>query len=140
MIYYIAKTVCGSFDSVIADVTARLSEQGFGIVADIDVQAALKSKIGVEMPRYLILGACNPELTREALEFENKVGVLLPCNVIVRETSDKVIEVAALDPVSSMEQSGNAALRTTTHSLRRLLSIAVSAVGTQRSAHPPPVL
>jgi uncharacterized protein (DUF302 family) len=130
MIYYIAKTVCGSFDSVIADVTAQLSEQGFGIVADIDVQATLESKIGVEMPRYRILGACNPELARDALKFENKVGVLLPCNVIVRETSDNGVEVAALDPVSSLERSGNAALRTTADSMRRLLSIAVSAVGT----------
>ncbi len=130
MIVYIAKTVRGSFDSVIADITARLREQGFGILADIDVQATLESEIGVEMPRYRILGACNPELARDALKVENKVAVLLPCNIIVRETSDKGIEVAALDPVSSMERSGNAGLRPTTHSLRRLLSIAVSAVGT----------
>jgi hypothetical protein len=86
-----------------------------GGVADIDVQATLESKIGVEMPRYRILGACNPELAREALKFENKVGVLLPCNVIVRETSDKGIEVAALDPVCSLERSGGILIRINTY-------------------------
>jgi uncharacterized protein (DUF302 family) len=94
MSYYIAKTVSGAFDSVVEDVTARLKAQGFGILTDIDVQATLKSKIGADMPKYRILGACKPRFAHEALKLEDKLGVLLPCNVIVRETSDKRVEVA----------------------------------------------
>ena len=130
MSYYIAKTVSGPFDSVVADVTARLKAQGFGVLSDIDVQATLKSKLGADMPKYRILGACNPGFAHEALKIEDKLGVLLPCNVIVRETSDRKIEVAAVDPVSSMERTGNPALKATAEEVRRLLSNAVSAVGT----------
>jgi uncharacterized protein (DUF302 family) len=130
MSYYIAKTVSGAFDSVVDDVTARLKAQGFGILTDIDVQATLKSKLGADMPKYRILGACNPRFAHEALKLEDKLGVLLPCNVIVRETSDRRVEVAAVDPVSSMERTGNAALRSTAEEVHRLLSSAVSAVGT----------
>ena len=130
MSYYIAKTVSGTFDQVIADVTARLKAQGFGVLSDIDVQATLKSKIGADMPRYRILGACNPRFAHAALQIEDKLGVLLPCNVIVREGSDRRVEVAAVDPVSSMERTGNPALRSTAEEVRRLLSSAVAAVGT----------
>jgi uncharacterized protein (DUF302 family) len=130
MSYYIAKTVSGPFDSVVADVTARLKAQGFGVLSDIDVQATLKSKLGADMPKYRILGACNPGFAHEALKIEDKLGVLLPCNVVVRETSDHKIEVAAVDPVSSMERTGNPALKATAEEVRRLLSNAVSAVGT----------
>ena len=114
MSYYIAKTVSGAFDSVVADITTQLKTQGFGILSDIDVQATLKSKIGADMPKYRrILGACNPQITHQALKVEDKLGVLLPCNVIVRETSDRKIEVAAVDPVTSMERTGNPALKST---------------------------
>jgi uncharacterized protein (DUF302 family) len=130
MSYYIAKTVSGAFDSVVADVVAQLKTQGFGILSDIDVQATLKSKIGADMPKYRILGACNPHFAHQALKVEDKLGVLLPCNVIVRETSDRTIEVAAIDPVTSMERTGNPALKSTAEEVRRLLSSAVSAVGT----------
>ena len=129
MSYDIAKTVSGAFDSVVADVTAQLKTQGFGILSDIDVQATLKSKIGADMPKYRILGACNPQFAHEALKVEDKLGVLLPCNVIVRETLDRKIEVAAVDPVTSMERTGNPALKSTAEEVRRLLSSAVSAVG-----------
>ena len=133
MTYYIAKTVSGPFDSVVADVIARLKTQGFGVLSDIDVQATLKSKIGTDMPKYRILGACNPHFAHEALKIEDKIGVLLPCNVIVRETLDKRVEVAAVDPVSSMERTGNPALRSTAEEVRRLLSDVVSAVGPHRA-------
>jgi len=130
MTYYIAKTVSKPFDSVVADVIARLKAQGFGVLSDIDVQATLKSKIGEDIPKYRILGACNPRFAYEALKIEDKLGVLLPCNVIVRETSDKRVEVAAVDPVSSMERTGNPALRSTAEEVRSLISKVVSAVGT----------
>ena len=129
MSYYIAKTVSGPFESVVADVTAQLKTQGFGILSDIDVQATLKSKIGADMPKYRILGACNPHFAHQALKVEDKLGVLLPCNVIVRETSDRNVEVAAVDPMVSMERTGNPALKSIAEEVHRLLSIAVSAVG-----------
>lgn len=130
MSYYIAKTVTGLFEGVVADVTGQLKMQGFGVLSDIDVQATLKSKIGANMSKYRILGACNPRFALEALKIDDKLGVLLPCNVIVRETADKRIEVAAVDPVSSMERTGNPALRSTAEEVRRLLSNAISAIGT----------
>jgi uncharacterized protein (DUF302 family) len=129
MAYYISSTVNRSFDAVVADVIARLKQQGFGLLTDIDVQATLKSKIGADMSRYRILGACNPRFAHEALQIEDKLGVLLPCNVIVRETSDHKVEVASVDPVVAMERTGNPALRSTAEEVRRLLTNVVSQVG-----------
>ena len=126
--YYIAKTVSQPFEAVVAEVTARLKEQGFGLLTDIDVQATLKSKIAAEMPRYRILGACNPRFAYEALRLEDKLGVLLPCNVIVRETANGDVEVASIDPVSAMERTGNPALKSTAEEVRRRLSKAISDV------------
>jgi uncharacterized protein (DUF302 family) len=130
MSYYISKTVAGPFDAVVHDVTARLKAQGFGILTEIDVQATLKAKLGAEVPKYRILGACNPRFAHEALKIEDKLGVLLPCNVIVRETPDQRVEVASVDPVAAMERTGNEALASTAQEVRRLLSKAVDAVGT----------
>ena len=129
MSYYIAKTVAGPFDAVVTDVTSCLKAQGFGVLTDIDVQATLKSKIGADTPKYRILGACNPHFAHEALRIEDKLGVLLPCNVIVRETSDSLVEVASVDPVPAMERTGNPALRSTAEEVRRLLSAAIARVG-----------
>lgn len=129
MSYYISKTVTGPFDAVVADVTARLKEQGFGLLTDIDVQATLKSKIGVEMGQYRILGACNPLFAHKALKLEDKLGVMLPCNVIVRETPDRKVEVASVDPVAAMERTGNPELKATAEEVRRLLAQALQRVG-----------
>jgi uncharacterized protein (DUF302 family) len=128
MAYYLATTVDGPFERVLADVVERLRVEGFGVLTDIDVQATLKSKIGADIPRYRILGACNPGFAHEALKIENKLGVLLPCNVIVRETGDGQVEVASVDPVVAMERTGNAALATTAEEVRRRLSRAISTV------------
>jgi uncharacterized protein (DUF302 family) len=130
MSYYIAKTVDQPFDAVVAELTARLKEQGFGLLTDIDVQSTLKSKIGAEIGKYRILGACNPRFAHEALKIEDKLGVLLPCNLIVRETPDQKVEVASVDPVVAMERTGNPALRSTAEQVRRLLSEVVSQLGT----------
>ncbi|HTT05922.1 MAG TPA: DUF302 domain-containing protein [Steroidobacteraceae bacterium] len=130
MSYYISKTVDKPFDAVVANLTARLKEQGFGVLTDIDIQATLKSKLGAEMGRYRILGACNPRFAHEALKMEDKLGVLLPCNVIVREASDGRVEVASVDPVSAMERTGNPALKSTAEEVRRLLAKALSGLGT----------
>jgi uncharacterized protein (DUF302 family) len=127
--YYISKIFSRPFDAVVADVTARLKEQGFGLLTDIDVQATLKSKIGVDIPKYRILGACNPRFAHEALQLEDKLGVLLPCNVIVRETEDRKVEVASVDPVVALERTGNVELRSTAEQVRRLLTKALTEVG-----------
>ena len=129
MSYYISKTVNSPFDAVVAEVTARLKEQGFGVLTDIDVQSTIKAKIGVDMAKYRILGACNPRFAHEALQIEDKLGVLLPCNVIVRETPDSKVEVASIDPVAAMERTGNPALRSTAEEVRRLLTNVVSQLG-----------
>ena len=126
MSYYIAKEFDGPFEQAIASITERLKAQGFGVLTDIDVQGTLKAKIGAEIPKYRILGACNPSFAHEALKLEDKLGVLLPCNVIVRETADGKVEVATVDPVVAMGRTGNPALAATAEEVRRRLSIAVA--------------
>ena len=128
MSYYIARSFSRGFDSVLADVIERLKGEGFGVLTDIDVQATLKNKIGAEMPKYRILGACNPKLAHEALRLENKLGVLLPCNVIVREAGAGKVEVASVDPVNAMERTGNPELATTAADVRERLQRAISAI------------
>lgn len=128
MSYYISRSLRRPFEDVVADVIGRLKEQGFGVLTDIDIQATLKSKIGAEIPRYRILGACNPGFAHEALKLEDKLGVLLPCNVIVRDAGDGVVEVASIDPVAQMEKTGNPALAATAVEVRRRLETAIGAL------------
>ncbi len=109
MSYYIAKTVSGEFDDVIARVTEALKAEGFGVLTEIDVAATLKKKIDVDFRPYRILGACNPQMAYKALSAEDKIGVMLPCNVIVQQT-DEGVEVAAVDPVASMQAVENPGL------------------------------
>ena len=129
MSYYIAKTLQQDFDATVDEVTARLKEHGFGVLTDIDVQATLKAKIGADTPRYRILGACNPRLAHEALQRESRLGVLLPCNVIVRETAEHQVEVASVDPVASLERTGNEELRATAEKVRSELAAVIEALG-----------
>lgn len=110
MSYYFSKVLSLDFDAVVARVTEALKSEGFGIITDIDVTRTLKSKIGVEFRLYRILGACNPALAHEALKLEDKVGTMLPCNVIVQELASGQVEVAAIDPVASMAAIDNPAL------------------------------
>lgn len=128
MAYYLSTTVQAAFDRVLGEVVERLKNEGFGVLTDIDVQATLKSKIGADIPRYRILGACNPGFAHEALKIEDKLGVLLPCNVIVREMSDGRVEVASVDPVVAMQRTGNPALATTAEEVRRRLSRVIGAL------------
>lgn len=122
MAYYIARTIAGQFESVLSELIERLKREGFGVLTDIDVQGTLRSKVGAEMPKYRILGACNPSFAHEALKLEDKLGVLLPCNVIVREISDELIEVASVDPIVAMERTGNPALAKSALEIRRRLT------------------
>jgi len=125
MSYYLSRTVDAAFDEVVQRVTAALKEEGFGVLTDIDVQATLKSKLGADMPAYRILGACNPSFAHQALQIEDKLGVLLPCNVIVRDAGGGQTEVAAIDPVTSMDQTGNQALASLAEEVRVRLRRAV---------------
>ena len=111
MSYYFTKTVNLSFDKAIAGVTEELKKEGFGILTDIDVKATLKKKLDVEFRNYRILGACNPPFAYKALEAEDKIGTMLPCNVIVQELSGGQVEVTAIDPLASMQAVKNPALK-----------------------------
>lgn len=102
MSYYFSKIVDDKFDDAIERVTKHLADAGFGVLTTIDVSATLKKKLDVDFQRYTILGACNPGFAYKALQAEDKIGVMLPCNVIVQETSDGKVEVSAVDPMASM--------------------------------------
>lgn len=102
MTYYINKTITADFDQAIELVTEALKTEGFGVLSEIDIQQKLKEKLDVDFRKYKILGACNPANAFKALQQEDKIGTMLPCNVIVQETDDNQIEVAAVNPVASM--------------------------------------
>jgi len=110
MSYLFSKTVAVSFDQAISRVTEELGKEGFGILTEIDVQATLKKKLDVDFRKYRILGACNPPFAYRALQAEAHIGVMLPCNVIVQEYEDGRVEVAAVDPIASMQAIDNADL------------------------------
>jgi uncharacterized protein (DUF302 family) len=128
MPYYISKVLPLGFDEAIARVTEALKREDFGIITDIDIAATLKTKIGVSFRPYHILGACNPHLAYEALELEDKVGTMLPCNVVVQELEPGKVEVAAIDPVASMMAIPNPELHAKAEIVREKLKQAVEAV------------
>lgn len=103
-------SISGPFASAVEKVTAALKNEGFGVLSDIDIQKAMKEKLGVEMPAYRILGACNPSLAHRALQAEPEIGLLLPCNVTVREDDDGKVSVGFLDPQMMVQMTGNPAL------------------------------
>ena len=106
MAYYFTKTVARSFDETLVKLTDELKKEGFGILTEIDVKETLKKKLNVDFRRYKILGACNPPLAYQALQAEDKIGILLPCNVIIQEKGDGQIEVSAVDPMETMKSWG----------------------------------
>jgi len=111
MRYYFSKTVSGTFDAAVHRVVEALKQEGFGILTEIDVRDKMREKLGLEFRNYRILGACNPPFAWQALQVEDKIGTLLPCNVILQELAKGRIEVAAIDPVASMLAVDNPALR-----------------------------
>ncbi|WP_297107084.1 DUF302 domain-containing protein [uncultured Devosia sp.] len=111
-----------SFDAAIDRTRAALADQGFGVLTEIDVQKTMMTKLGEAMPRYTILGACNPKMAFEALRLEPRVGAMLPCNVIVRELENGAVEVSAIDPVASMSAIENEALKSVAGKVRDMLS------------------
>ena len=110
MSYYFSKIVDLSFDEAVQRVTEQLKQEGFGILTEIDMKATLKKRLDVDFRNYKILGACNPPFAYRALQAERMVGTMLPCNVIVQEAGEGKTEVAAIDPVASMQAIKNAEL------------------------------
>jgi len=110
MEYYFSKTITDSFENAIQKVTEALKAEGFGILTEIDLKATLKKKLDVDFYNYTILGACNPPFAYQALLAEDKIGTMLPCNVIVQEKVKGQVEVSAVDPAASMQAVENAAL------------------------------
>ena len=121
MNYYFNTKVAGNFGDVVQKTMEALKKEGFGVLTDIDVTATLKKKLGVDFNKYRILGACNPPFAFKALQAEDKIGTMLPCNVIVQEISDGEIEVAAIDPIASMQAVKNPDLRDIADQVRRKL-------------------
>ena len=102
MSYYIATESKNDFETTLTKVEEELQQEGFGVLTEIDVKATLKKKLDVDFRRYKILGACNPPIAHKALTAEDKIGVMLPCNVIIQEMEDGVIEVAMINPMEAM--------------------------------------
>ncbi len=107
MEYYYTKTVTSRFEDVVDRTIEALKEEGFGVLSDIDVKATFQKKLNIDFYNYRILGACNPPFAYQALQADDKIGTLLPCNVILQEKIPGIVEISAIDPVKQMEQSEN---------------------------------
>lgn len=121
MSYYFSKTVTDDFNTAISNVTEELKREGFGILTEIDVKETLKKKLDVDFRRYKILGACNPHFAHQALLAEDNIGTMLPCNVIVQEHANGLVEVSAVDPVASMMAIQNEKLGEVANEVREKL-------------------
>ena len=126
MSYYFSKTISSSFEDAIEMTKDALRKEGFGVLTEIDIKATLKEKLDVDFQNYRILGACNPSFAYKALLAENKIGTMLPCNVIVQEKADGSIEVSAVDPMESMKTVENADLAAIAGEVRRKLQTVVN--------------
>jgi uncharacterized protein (DUF302 family) len=125
MSYYFAKTIETTFDEAIERVTAVLKDNGFGVLTEIDVKSTLKQKLDVDFHPYTILGACNPPFAHKALQAENKIGTMLPCNVIVQDVGGGKVEVAAIDPAASMQAVDNPGLEQIAGEVRSMLQAVI---------------
>jgi len=128
MSYHFSKTVSLPFDAAVAAATAALKKHGFGVLTQIDVKDTLNKKIGVDFRPYLILGACNPKLAYEALTLEDKIGTMLPCNVVVQQRDGGAVEISAVDPVASMSAIENPKLGAVADRVRDLLRQVVAEI------------
>ena len=126
MSYYLTTKTTKTYDEAIDKVTSELKKEGFGILTEIDVKETLKKKLAVDFHRYKILGACNPPFAYQALLAEDKIGLMLPCNVIVQETPDGLVEVSAIDPIASMQAVDNPALGEIATQIRAKLQTVIS--------------
>lgn len=129
MAYHFSTTVKLPFPEAVVRTTEVLKQHGFGVLTEIDVQATLKNKLGADFRPYRILGACNPQMAYRALQAEDKIGTMLPCNVVVQQRDDGAVEVSAVDPVASMQAIDNPKLAETAQSVQRMLREAVQEIG-----------
>lgn len=125
MSYYFSTTVKGDFDDIVNKTIQSLQKEGFGVLTEIDMRQTLKKKIDVDIKNYKILGACNPSYAYKALQTENKIGTMLPCNVIVQEINDKTIEVAAVNPKKSMQAIQNPSLEAIANEVSNKLKMVI---------------
>jgi len=121
MNYFTSTTVDLPYNEAITKVTELLKEEGFGVLTEIDVKDTLKKKLDVDFKKYKILGACNPGFAHKALQAEDKIGTMLPCNVIVEENEDGTVEVSAVNPVASMQAVSNDSLHPIAEQVRNKL-------------------
>ena len=128
MSYYYNKTVAGEFDQVIEKVTAELKNEGFGVLTEIDFSGTVKKKLDKDMPAYRILGACNPGFAYQAYQAEDKIGTMLPCNVIVQDAGDGNVEVSAVNPIASMVGVDNESLASIAGEVKTKLERVIDAV------------
>jgi uncharacterized protein (DUF302 family) len=128
MTYHFTREAGRDFDAAVAAVTASLQKNGFGVLTEIDISATLKKKLDVDFRPYRILGACNPKMAYQALQSEPKIGTMLPCNVVVEQRPDGVVEVSAVDPVASMQAIGNPELAKVAGEVRDLLKKAIAEI------------
>ncbi len=128
MSYHFSKTVSLPFDKAVAATTESLKHHGFGVLTQIDVKDTLNKKIGADFRPYLILGACNPKLAHEALALEDKIGTMLPCNVVVQQHEGGAVEISAVDPVASMRAIENPRLGAVAGKVRELLRQVVAEI------------
>lgn len=128
MSYYFSRTLATGFDQAVQHTVEVLKQHGFGIITEIDVQDTFKKKLDVEFRKYRILGACNPMLAHEALRLEDKIGTMLPCNVVVQDLGGGKVEIAAIDPVASMLAVENPRLKEAALEVQRRLKHAVAAL------------
>lgn len=129
MAYHFSTTLNLPFAESVARTTEVLKRHGFGVLTDIDIQATLKNKLGVDFRPYRILNACSPQMAYRALQAEDKIGTMLPCNVIVQQQGDDAVEVSAVDPVASMQAIDNPELAETAHNVQRMLIAAIGEIG-----------
>ena len=125
MSYYFSKCLNMSFDEAIGKTIEELRKEGFGVLTDIDVKATLKKKLDVDFRRYRILGACNPPFAYKALQAEDKIGLMLPCNVIIQEIANGRVEVAVIDPIASMMAVKNDELTEIANQIQKKLNIVI---------------
>ena len=128
MNYYFNKTVNYSFEKAVERITEELKSEGFGVLAEIDMQKTLKEKLNVDFRKYKILEACNPPFAYKSLVAEDKIGIFLPCNIVVQETDDNNIEIAVVNPVSAMQNVNNDKMKDIAAEIQTKLKTALSKV------------
>ena len=128
MTYHFSTAMNGPFEDAVEATKAMLKQHGFGVLTSIDVQTTLKEKLGVDFRAYRILGACNPQMAYKALQAEDKIGTMLPCNVILQDRGDGTIEISAVDPVASMQAIDNPALGEVAQKVREQLKAVIDGI------------